>query len=142
MKDFKFLAIVVGVVVEYLVTTLVTIIMATLMIAYYICERHVPAKELHILMHHTLHSWSALMASLVLGAFGPVIGGFVTGWMAKISMPKNALIMGVISTIPCSLFMSEFPAWYDTLSLLFTIGPAVAGGYLAHVFLSSRPQSV
>jgi hypothetical protein len=141
MKDIKFIAILVGVVVEYLITIVATIVMVTLMIVYYLPEKHVPANELHRFIHQTMHSLPALIASLVLGAIGPLIGGFVTGWMAKSSRIKNALFMGVISTIPGFFFMSEFPAWYDALSLLFTIGPAAVGGYFAQCLFGSRQAS-
>ena len=144
MKDVKFLAIFAGSVVAMVGSLASGLVLGIILIIYHVSQG-TPLKDMSSVMDqkHLSNSMPLLVCSLGLGGFFCLVGGFVTGWMAKVSPMKNGLLMGVLSTLLTVFFWSYYPAWFNVVGSVFTIGPAMAGGYLAQVFLSRRqPKSV
>jgi hypothetical protein len=142
MKDVKFLAIFIGVIVDIVGSFTSGLVLGIILIIYHVAQG-TPLKDISSVMDqkHLSQSIPFLLSSLGLGGFFSLVGGFVAGWMAKVSPTKNGLIMGVISTLLSIFFWSFSPAWFNAAGCLFTIGPATAGGYLAFVFFGRRPPA-
>lgn len=146
MKDIKFFAIFVGTVVTILGALASGIVLGIFLMFTHpmqdMLAKGAPVTDIVVAMEKLMtQSISMNLASLGLGGFFCLVGGFVTGWIAKTSVVKNALIMSIISGLLGLLFITFYSAWYEVVCWLFTIGPAMAGGYLASVFIRPRPST-
>lgn len=79
-------------------------------------------------------SLAFMILTLIYGAFGAVVGGYVTGIVAKHSEVKHALALGAVAValaiVSMILFWGLQPVWYQ-VALVVIVGPAVwLGGWL------------
>jgi hypothetical protein len=70
--------------------------------------------------------------------FCTVLGGFITGWIAKERHLQHALWMGVLSTVlgllsflPGGAQAPIMPAWFTVLSFLAVVPLALIGGFMS-----------
>jgi hypothetical protein len=80
-----------------------------------------------------------MSASLGLGSFCSLLGGFVVGWMARVSQVKNGFVMGLFSTAFGSFFWASNPLWYNVICPVFTVGATMSGAYFAQVLFGKGP---
>ena len=81
-----------------------------------------------------------ILAESGLGAFGGLIGGFVTGWIARSHRLVCGGIMGVLVNVSTLPFWSTEPFWANLLDLVLAIVMATSGAWLAEaVFGVRRP---
>jgi hypothetical protein len=86
-----------------------------------------------------LSSSEGLMASLLLGSLGTVIGGFYAAYKAGTLEMKHGALVG-IGSIVLGLFMQaagllgESPEWFMALSFAAAIPAGALGGFLAEMF--------
>ncbi|MBI4691074.1 MAG: hypothetical protein HY754_12545 [Nitrospirae bacterium] len=70
----------------------------------------------------------------VVGIMFTVLGGFITGRIAKKAAIKNAFVMGLASALFGVSTILFYPAgaglWLESASLLLTISASMLGGYL------------
>jgi putative membrane protein (TIGR04086 family) len=86
--------------------------------------------------------WSSsegLMASLLIGSLGTLIGGFYAAYKAGTLEMKHGAMVGVGSIILGLLLQSgssekETPDWFIALSLVAAIPAGALGGFLAELF--------
>ena len=82
-------------------------------------------------------SGDGLLASLLLGALGTLIGGFYAAYKAGALEMKHGALVG-IGSILLGLFMqsggSEMPEWFMALSFAAAIPAGALGGFLAEMF--------
>jgi hypothetical protein len=140
MKDIKFFAIFVGLIVD-IFGSLFSGIVISIVVAIYLAVQGMPLKQISVQLSSTEEqSFLALHAAIGIGEFSTFVGGFVTGWMAKSAQLKNALIMGILSTLLGALFWSFNPLWFNIVCIPFTPASAAVGGYLAYVFFGQRSR--
>jgi len=139
MKDVKFLAICVGVVVDIAGSFAAGLVMGIILVIFHLAQG-TQLKDIASVMDqkHLSQSIPFNLASLGVGGFFSMVGGLVTGWMAKVSPTKNGLIMGIFSTLLSIFFWGYDPAWVNAAGCFFTIIPATVGGYLAFIFFGRR----
>ena len=139
MKDIKFLAIIVGIIVDVGGSLAFGFVFGIFLAIIYVAQG-VPVNELSTVLDqkHLNQSIPLLLGNLGIGGFFSLTGGFVTGWIAKVSQTKNGLIMGVGSTLLSKPFWSFEPAWLNAAGCVFTIGAATAGGLLADAFATRK----
>jgi ABC-type thiamin/hydroxymethylpyrimidine transport system permease subunit len=142
MKDLKFLAIFVGWVVDIFGTLLFGFGM-TIVLMIFFAAQGMPLKQITVQTNtaHLDQSLPILLASLGIGGFSTVVGGFVTGWMAKVSQLKNAVVMGLLSTLFGVVFWSFSPLWFNIVCTLITPAAAATGGYFAQCIFVPRRAS-
>jgi hypothetical protein len=140
MRDVKYLAIFTGLAVDIGCSLGCGMVLGILMVIYHLSQG-VPAPKLLEVMDgkHLAGSVPFLVTTLGLGGFGSLLGGFVTGWLAKVSEMKNASITGILSILLSVFFWNMYPIWYNAAGCLFTVGPAIAGGFFSHVIFGHRP---
>lgn len=99
----------------------------------------VDPQQLAAQMQSILSSPALLISGLIVSTLFAIIGGFVTGRMAKHSEVRHAGIMGAISfaltlllSLPTLLSpIHIFPIWATLMPLLLVIPMAILGGLLA-----------
>ncbi len=141
MKDFKFLAIFLGLILDIAGSLFSGIIIAILLMAYD-ALLGMSLKNIMVEMDavHLSHNLLAQLLGLGFGEFFTFAGGFLVGWMARGYEVKNALTMGLVSAVLGLAFWSFYPAWYNIVCLLLTPAVGTAGGRVARiVFVSPRP---
>ncbi len=74
-----------------------------------------------------------LLASLLLGTFSTVLGGYIAARFAKHLPLFNACAVGVVGIAAAILLgdSSESPWWFSAFGYLSTIPAAILGGWLA-----------
>jgi len=74
-----------------------------------------------------------LLASLLLGTFSTVIGGYIAARIAKNLPLFNAFAVGVVGIAAAILLggQSESPWWFSAFGYISTIPVAIVGGWLA-----------
>ena len=139
MKGLKFLAIIVGLVVDIFGSLLSGLFIGIAMVIFY-ASQGMSMKEISVQLDaaHLNQSLPFLLSSAGVGGFFTVVGGFVTGWMAKTYELKNALIMGLLSVAFGALFWSFSPMWFNVAGALITPPSAMAGGYFAQCIFTAR----
>jgi hypothetical protein len=82
-----------------------------------------------------------LLSSLAAGLLFTSLGGYITAHLARKAEMKNALVMGILSSLSGVIFLvlshDSSPLWFNVLSLLLVIPAAILGGY---VRLSTRHE--
>lgn len=86
--------------------------------------------------------WSTsegLMASLLLGSLGTIIGGFYAAYKAGTLEMKHGALVGIGSIILSLVFQAmeperEMPEWFMALSLVAAIPAGALGGFFAEIF--------
>ena len=90
---------------------------------------------------HLSTSPPVLLASLGLGGFAMLVGGYIAGCIARTGQVVTGLITGIASTVLSIPFFFWYPPWYDAACIVATVGPAAMGGYWARVTASSQRAS-
>ena len=139
MKDIRFLAIFAGLAVD-IGGSLGAGLAMGIVIALFHLMQGMPIKELSAAMDqkHLLASIPIDLANLGAGGFFSLLGGFVTGWIARVSRTKNACIMGVVSTALSVFFWAYEPMWMNALGCVFTLIPATLGGVFSQALFGHR----
>jgi hypothetical protein len=142
MKEIKFLAIIIGVVVDVAGSLVSGFAIGIFLVIFHVAQG-MPIKDVSVALDqkHLNQSIPFDLASLGVGGFFSMVGGFVTGWMAKAGQIKNGMLMGVVSTLLSIFFWGYDPFWVNAAGCFFTLIPATAGGYMAYVFFGGRPSS-
>jgi hypothetical protein len=80
-----------------------------------------------------LNSPRYLTAGLIVGSLFVVVGGFVTGRIARHDRILNGLALGIVDLILGLTYLGQLPAWYHTIAMVVTIPCALLGAWLAMV---------
>ena len=74
-----------------------------------------------------------LLASLLLGTFSTVLGGYIAARIAKNLPLFNAFAVGVVGIAAAILLggQSDSPWWFSAFGYISTIPAAIVGGWLA-----------
>jgi len=139
MKDVKFLAIFVGLIVDICGSLLTGVVIGVGLTVFYAAQG-VPLKQItaQLSSEQLNNSFLMLFTSIGLGEISVLAGGFITGWMAKNHAVKNALITGSISAALGLAFAGFYPIWYNILCVLLTPSIAALGGYIAQLLFGNR----
>jgi putative membrane protein (TIGR04086 family) len=86
-----------------------------------------------------LNSSEGLMATLLLGSLGTVIGGFYAGYKAGSLEMKHGALVGIGSIILGFILQAvepenTFPEWFIALSAAAAIPAGALGGFFAEMF--------
>ena len=96
-----------------------------------------------------MNSSEGLMATLLLGSLGTVIGGFYAGYKAGSLEMKHGAMVGIGSIILGFILQSlveaqdVFPEWFIALSAAAAIPAGALGGFFAEMFknaIGGRPS--
>ncbi len=127
----RILAIVAGVITDILSSSVLQILFVILITIVLMAKGQTSKDVMADMTPGPNASIPLLLALSGIGAVGSLLGGFVTGWIARHHRLFNAFLTGSISVLTAVYFIKEYPIWYDCLGVVLTIGPAVAGGYFA-----------
>ena len=137
MFGLKFVAILIGFVVDITVSEVAGIQFALfLMISLLASEG---AGNVDARFHALIESPPFVILNVLLGCFGTVTGGFMTGWISKDNRLKNSLIMGAVSGLFGLLFYAKYSLWFNIVAPILTLGCAMAGGYIAERIYGPPP---
>ncbi|HEX4139170.1 MAG TPA: hypothetical protein VHY09_02405 [Candidatus Methylacidiphilales bacterium] len=135
----RVLAVFVGVVSSFAITVVLSVVLGLLMLAYWtLCVLSLRGAARQMDFTHLTASVPFLLATLGLGGFALLIGGFLAGWVARSGQVMTGLTTGITSTVISIPFFFWYPAWYDAACIVATIAPAAMGGYLARLMASLR----
>lgn len=135
----QFRPIIVGVFVDTIATIALTTFYSSFFVAQELAAQGDAAEEA---LSQYWSSSEGLMASLLLGSLGTVIGGFYAGYKAGTLEMKHGALVGIGSII-LGLFMqsagtlSEAPEWFIALSFAAAIPAGALGGFFAEIFKSA-----
>jgi hypothetical protein len=128
------LGVFVGVVTDIVVSMILGLLFGVLLGAYELAQG-VHALDLVAHPNKFVQQAPALLAEAGLGAFGSLVGGFVTGWIARTNRVVCGIIMGCGSVLVSLPFWYASPLWYNILGAFLTIGMATAGAFAAEALL-------
>lgn len=79
------------------------------------------------------HNSDFLLASLLLGTFSTVLGGYIAARIAKNLPLFNAFAVGVVGIAAAILLGGQngSPGWFNAVGYISTIPAAIVGGWLA-----------
>lgn len=139
-KGLKFLAILTGFVTDIGGSFVVGVLFGITLFIFHAAQG-MPTREIvaQLDSKHLQQSMILMSASLGLGSFCSLLGGFVTGWMAKASQVKNGFVMGFFSIAFGSFFWASNPLWYDVVGAIFTLAATTFGAYVAPLILGVGP---
>lgn len=132
----KFRPIIGGVVVDFIATIALVTLYSSFFVAQELAPQGDAAEEA---LSQYWNSSEGLMASLLLGSLGTVIGGFYAGYKAGNLQMKHGALVGIGSII-LGLFMQsagmlpETPEWFMALSFAAAIPAGALGGFFAEMF--------
>jgi putative membrane protein (TIGR04086 family) len=135
----EFRPIIVGVVVDTVATIALTTFYSSFFVAQELTAQGDAAEEA---LSQYWSSSEGLIASLLLGSLGTVIGGFYAGYKASTLEMKHGALVGIGSII-LGLFMQsaaalgETPEWFIALSFAAAIPAGALGGFFAEIFKSA-----
>ena len=135
----QFRPIIVGVFVDTIATIALTTFYSSFFVAQELAAQGDAAEEA---LSQYWSSSEGLMASLLLGSLGTVIGGFYAGYKAGTLEMKHGALVGIGSII-LGLFMQsagtlgEAPEWFIALSFAAAIPAGALGGFFAEIFKSA-----
>lgn len=140
----KFRPIIAGIVVD----TIATIVLVT---AYYalVVAKELPAPGGTQSDDAFAQYWSSsegLMASLLLGSLGTLIGGFYAAYKAGTLEMKHGAMVGVGSIVLGLLLQSgsaerQVPDWFMAVSFAAAIPAGALGGFLAEMLKNAIPRN-
>jgi hypothetical protein len=141
MSGLKFGAISIGVIVDISTSLIFGALFGAVMMAF-LLARGLSAADAQAQIENNAHAPIVEFLGLGLGGLGSLIGGFVTGWLAKYHRVLNGAAAGILSTLIGLIFGGQDPLWLDVLGVICTIGPATSGAYLSQlVFGHTRPPA-
>ena len=136
----QFRPIIAGIVVD----TVATIVLVT---AYYtlVVAKELPVPDGTSAEDAFAQYWSSsegLMASLLIGSLGTLIGGFYAAYKAGTLEMKHGAMVGIGSILLGLLLQTggserEMPDWFMALSLVAAIPAGALGGFFAELFKNS-----
>lgn len=132
----QFRPIIIGVIVD----TLATFALVSAYYALFIAKGAVPeGRAAEDAFAQYWSSSEGLMASLILGSLGTLIGGFYAAYKAGTLEMKHGALVGVGSIVLGLLLQSgssesDLPDWFMAISLAAAIPAGAIGGFLAEVF--------
>lgn len=130
----QFRPIVVGAVVDFIAT----FAMVALYYAYYVAPAAGAAGAFEDAAAKFWASTDGLIASLLLGSIGTLIGGFYAAYKAGTLEMKHGALVGLCSIV-LGLFLtpsgseSQTPEWFMALSFAAAIPAGAIGGFLAEM---------
>jgi hypothetical protein len=131
---WKILGIVVGLVTDIAVSLILGLLFG-LVLAAYLAGQGVAAHDLAAQITALQKEPYIILAEIGLGSFGSLIGGFVTGWIARSHRVVCGAIMGFCSCLAALPFWPGEPLWSNLLGLLMTLMLATGGGWAAEAIL-------
>lgn len=131
----QFRPIVMGVIVDTLATMALTTAYYTFVVAKELGEKTVGNDDAFT---KYWASSDGLVASLLIGSLGTVIGGFYAAYKAGTLEMKHGALVGIGSIILGLLLSSgpdsQIPEWFMALSFAAAIPAGAIGGFLAEMF--------
>ena len=134
----KIRPIIVGAVIDYLATYVLTILYLIFFFMKEPLEGGSPSQEVfEKAVNEMLSSPEALVTLSVMGALCTVLGGYVAGRLAKADEIKHGALVGAASLVIGALQMSaagegySLPYWYELVAYIVTIPAGALGGYFA-----------
>lgn len=137
MRGLKFSAIIVGALVDVIVSILLGVPFAIILIAYHTSQGMTMAAATEQIQKEA-HSVLMLLASIGLGGTGSLVGGFVAGWMARHHRVTNGAGAGILSVLLSVFAWSGYPLWFNLLGVVITVGLAASGAYLSHLIFGTQ----
>jgi len=136
----RFLAIIVGLAVDIVGSLALGFVFGIVLVVFHLMQG-IPIQDIATQMDakHLNQSVIFLLASLGVGGIGSLVGGFVTGWMAKASRVTNGFAMGILSTLVSIPFWGTDPLWFNLLGVVMTMGMATTGAYFADLIFRRAP---
>ena len=139
----QFRPIITGVIVDTLATFLLVTAYYALFVANELAAKGGAAAEDAFAQYWS--SSEGLMASLILGSLGTLIGGFYAAYKAGTLEMKHGALVGVGSIILGLLLQfgsseSDLPDWFMAISLAAAIPAGAIGGLLAEMFKNFDPR--
>jgi hypothetical protein len=123
MRELKFKAIVLGV----LVDTIGTLVIATILI-FAMAASGLPADEITARMH----GFSGILLMLIFGLGFTLAGGYVAGRTAGQSeILHGAIVAGTGMVLGLFFRETGLPLWYEIVSFAAMVPAGMAGGYIA-----------
>ena len=135
----QFRPIITGVIVDTLATFAVTTAYYTFFVAKELAEKGLAGENA---FSDYWASSEGLVASLLLGSLGTLIGGFYAGYKAGTLQMKHGALVGIGSIILGLLLQSagsesELPEWFMALSFAAAIPAGALGGFFAEMLKSA-----
>ena len=133
----KILGVIIGVVTDVTISLLLGIIFG-IGIAIFLAVRGVNPNDLGPQITSLLKEPYMKLANAGLGCFGSLVGGFVTGWIARTNRVLCGAIMGLGSVVISIPFWNQEPLWFNVLGIVLTLAMATCGAWLAEAVFGRR----
>lgn len=125
-KRFRVWAVVAGVATDF-ASSFVVGIVSSVVLTIVLLAQGTPQEELA----ETMKQLPFALFGLVAGLGCTILGGFVSGKVAKQSKVRHGLAVGVVSTLLASPFWVPSPLWYTAVCILTVTPAAMLGAYMA-----------
>src|SRR5687768_16578665 len=131
----QFRPIVMGVIIDTLATMALTTAYYSFVVAKEVADKGVGDEDAFA---EYWASSDGLMASLLLGSLGTLIGGFYDAYKAGTLEMKHGALVGIGSILLGLLFQAmgserELPEWFMALSLVAAIPAGALGGFFSEI---------
>ena len=140
---FSFLAVIVGWLVD-VVSTMVAGLLFGMVLGVFLVVQGTPVQRIQQVLSD---STAFVLASLLIGTCGSILGGYVAAWIARQRELRHALATGIASLTygfamlllqslsPIPLFQPQ-PLWISIIAFALTVPAATCGGWLRRTVAS------
>lgn len=129
-------AIVAGVLVDIIGTTIFSFLAGILLAVVFITQG---VDEIEF--EQVLENTAVMIVGGVIGLFFTFSGGFAAGLIAKQQEVKHGLVVGIIGIIFSLLFSFTMPLWYNITFMILVPIAAVLGGIFSRLIHKTKTQS-
>ena len=146
MRGIRILAVFVGLIIDLALSVVWSIVFSIGLILYLTQRPGHHASFSVPEIHALLRTVPVMLINTAAGGGTALIGGFVTGWVAKTDRGKNASALAIVELVVSLpflvLMMNGYPAWYPLAGCIVTVALTLLGGYAANVILSEKSSPV
>jgi hypothetical protein len=122
-------AIIIGFVVDFGASTLCGLVLGIVAGVLHVRGGGEPAEFANVLTASPLY----LRIALSIGMFFVVVGGFITGKIARRAWLMNSVALGILNILLGLAYMKDLPVWYSLIGMGGSIPCAVLGAWLPSV---------
>jgi hypothetical protein len=128
-RSLNWRAIIIGFVVDFGASTLCGLVLGVAAGVLHVRGGGDPAELGNVLIASPLY----LRIALAIGMFFVVVGGFITGKIARRAWLMNSIALGILSILHGLAYVGDLPAWYSLVGMGGSIPCAALGAWFSSV---------